>query len=292
MEIRSYTKREFERLNKYSLPKTVPNTECELLIIEDKEFWKKHHTLVKRYLQTSGEYFSNKLYTISALIDNRNILQIPELILPSSLFAIDGKIEGFTMPLIERNFNLGTFLNSKNVSLSKKMKALQSIWHLLEKTMKLEGLEGGFFLGDIHEWNFIYDIEKGIYRAVDLDSSKIGNNNPSVSRYLTTNDKISHLSNKYPIAENGKHISNVQTTMLSYIYMILNTISSVKIHRLSIEEYYSYLQYLKDRGMPSELIDMFALIYTPSKNKIDVEILGEFTIKDEKVLTYDSFKTI
>ena len=72
--------------------------------------------------------------------------------------------------------------------------------------------------------------------------------------------------------------------------MILNTISGVKIHELSIEEYYSYLQYLKDRGIPSELIDMFALIYTPSKNKMDIELLESIPSKTAKILTYNSFK--
>ena len=156
--------------------------------------------------------------------------------------------------------------------------------------MKLEGLENSFFLGDIHEWNFIYDIEKGMYRAVDLDSSKIGNNNPSISRYLSSNDKLDYLINKYPIAGNGNHISNVETTILSYVYMILNTISGVKIHRLTIDEYYNYLQYLKDRGMPSELVDMFSLIYTSSRNKIDIELLSDVPGKDSKALTYESFK--
>ena len=268
MEVRYYNEREFRKLKKFELPRIVPSTECELFIIEDKEYWIKHHTLVKKYMQTTGEYFSNKLYTIHALVDNIDIFGIDELVLPSSLFAIDGEVCGYTMPFIEKNFNLGVLLNSQAVTLSKKIIALQKIGYLLEKTMKLEGAKDNFYLGDIHECNFIYDIEKGMYRAVDLDSCKIGKNTSSVSRYLTGNNKLNWFPNKYPLDNSNIHISNENTTILSYMYMILNTISKVKIHRLAVEEYYNYLQYLKDNGVPSELIDMFSLIYTQSKNKI------------------------
>ena len=293
MQIRSFSEREFKKLNKYVLHDSISHSECELFIIEDKEYWKKHHTLVKIYKQTSGEYFSNKLYTINSLIDNRGILGVDELVLPSSLFAIDGEVQGYTMPFIEDNFNLGLLLGSQTVSLGKKMVALQKIGYLLEKLMKLEGLEENFYLGDIHEGNFIYDINKGIYRAVDLDSCKIGNNNPSSSQYLSLNRKLEDFPTKYPTFNMDQfvsfYINNENTTILSYIYMILNTISKVKVHNLTIEEYYNYLQYLKDRGVPSELIDMFALIYTPSKNKIDIEMLSSIPVKDAKVLTYESF---
>jgi len=294
VKIRSYTEREFKKLKKVELHPSISHSECELFIIEDKEHWKKHHTLVKHFKQNNGQYFSNKLYTIHALVDNKSILGIDELVLPSSLFAIDGEIQGYTMPFIEENFNLGVLLKSPAVSLNKKMLALQKIGHLLDKLMKLEGLEGSFYLGDIHEGNFIYDINKGIYRAVDLDSCKIGNNNPSSSQYLSLNRKLEDFPAKYTTFKMDQFISffenNEETTILSYIYMILNTISGVKIHELSVEEYYSYLQYLKDKGVPGELIDMFSLIYTPSKNKIDIEILSDIPSKTARVLTYDSFK--
>lgn len=294
MKIRAYTEREFRKLKKMELHPLISHSECELFIIEDKEYWKKHHTLVKQFKQINGEYFSNKLYTIHALIDNKPILGIDELVLPSSLFAIDGEIQGYTMPYIEENFNLGLLLKSKTVSLGKKMIALQKIGQLLEKLMKLEGLEGSFYLGDIHEGNFIFDINKGIYRAVDLDSCRIGNNRPSSAQYLSLNRKLEDFIVKYPVFKMDQFISfyenNEETTILCYIYMILNTISGIKIHELSVEEYYNYLQYLKDRGVPGELIDMFALIYTPSRNKIDIELLTGVPSKTAKTLTYDSFK--
>jgi len=294
MKIRSYTEREFKKLKKFELHESISHSECDLFIIEDKEYWKKHHTLVKQFKQINGEYFSNKLYTINSLVDNIDTLGIDELVLPSSLFAIDGEVCGYTMPFIERNVNLGMLLNSQTVTLNKKIIALKKIGHLLEKIMKLDGMKGSFYLGDIHEGNFIYDIDKGIYRAVDLDSCKIGNNNPSSAQYLSLNRKLEDFPNKYPIFNMDQfinfYINNENTTVLSYIYMILNTISKVKVHNLSVEEYYNYLQYLKDRGVSSELIDMFALIYTQSKNKIDIEALDSIPVKQDKILTYESFR--
>lgn len=294
MKIRAYNEREFKKLKKFELHPSISHSECDLFIIEDKDHWNKHHTLVKIFNQTNGEYFSNKLYTIHALVDNLDKIGIDELVLPSALFAIDGEIRGYSMPFIEESFNLGLLLKSKTVSLDKKMIALQKIGALLNKVMKLEEFEGSFYLGDIHEGNFIYDINKGIYRAVDLDSCKIGNNNPSSAQYLSLNRKLEDFPNKYPTFQMDQFISfyenNEATTILCYIYMILNTISGIKVHDLSVEEYYNYLQYLKDNGIPSELVDYFTLIYTPSKNKIDIDILTSVPSKNAKVLTYESFK--
>ena len=294
MKIRNYSERAFRKLQKIELSSSISHSECDLFLIQDKEYWKKHETLVKLFKQYNGEYFSNKLYTINTLIDNIDTLGVDELVLPSHLFAIDGEIRGYTMPYIEKNINLTVLLNSSTVSLKKKLIALKKIGYLLLKIMYLDGYEGSFYLGDIHEGNFIYDIEKGIYRAIDLDSAKIGNNNPSTSQYLTFNRNLEYLSSKYPVFSDNPivnyYISNENTTILSYIYMILNTISGVKVHELSIEEYYSYLQYLKENGVSSELIDMFSLIYTNCQNKMAIEAIDGVPVNNSKILTYAAFK--
>lgn len=289
METLHMSNRQFKRMSKLCLSRTIYNTECELFIFNEKEGWNKEKKLLKKYYITSGDYFSNKLYTINALIDNKDKLNIDELVLPEKLFVLDKKVEGFTMPFVEKNVNLKLLLDSSQVSLKKKLEALNKIAHLLEKVTKLSQ-ELNFYLGDIHEGNFIYDIDKQIFRVVDLDSCKIGNNNPSISKYLTFNFNLYDYPQKYPLDKDDIHISNKNTTILSFIYILLNTISKIDIHDLSKEEYYSYLQYLSENGVGKDLSDLFALIYTNSQNKFDIDCLEEIDLKKEKVLTYNTYK--
>lgn len=291
METLDLTTRQFKKMPKISLPRFIYNTESELYIFNEKEGWNRKKKLLKKYFLTSGEYFSNKLYTINTLIDNKDKLNIDELVFPEKLFVLDNYVSGFTMPFIEKNVNLQIYLNSPYVNFEKKKKILKKIGILIDKLLKLnKKTDLEFFLGDIHESNFIYDINNQMFRVVDLDSCKIGNNNSSVSKYLMFNPSLFAFPDKYPLDKNGIHISNTNTTILSFIYMILNTISKTRIHRLSIEEYYCYIQYLSENGIGKDLIEMFSLIYTHNQNKLDIDFLEEIEPKQEKILTYFKFQ--
>ncbi len=290
MKILQISKRKFKQISKYTLESSITNNECDLFILEQKDKWNYEKILIKKLKKTSGGYFSNKLYTVNTLIDNRENLDIDELVLPEKLFVLDDKIEGFVMPFVENNINLSLLLNNPNLSLLKKIEILKKIGNLLNKIIYLSDKANNFFLGDVHDGNFIYDKDKKIFRAVDLDSCKIGNNDSSISKYLTFNVNLWDFPNKYPLNEDDVHISNKNTTILSYIYMILNTISNHRIDNIFIEEYYSYLQYLKDNGFKQELIDMFANVYTNADNNIDLELLESIPTNKSFKLTFEQYK--
>ena len=56
--------------------------------------------------------------------------------------------------------------------------------------------------------------------------------------------------------------------------MILNFISGVEyINQLAIEDYYSYLQKLRNLGFNQELVDIFGLIYTNQDNISPIQLL-------------------
>lgn len=290
MNIFTLNSREFKKLEKYSLNRIITNTESQLFIVDRKIKWNHEKQLLKQFYKTSTEYFSNKLYTVNTLIDNRSFLEMDELVLPTDLFALDNKIEGYTMPFIEHNINLSVLLNSPGVSLKNKINMLKRVGTLLQKVSDIKGMNQSFFLGDIHESNFIFDTEKKIFRAVDLDSCKIGKNNASISRYLTFNSNLWEYPRKYPLDEDDIHISNENTTILSFIYIILNTISGINISKLSIADYYNYLQYLLDHGFNSDVIDDLARIYTKGDNKLDLELLDSIPTDKKHILTYQEFK--
>ncbi len=195
MKILQISKRKFKQISKYTLESSITNNECDLFILEQKDKWNYEKILIKKLKKTSGGYFSNKLYTVNTLIDNRENLDIDELVLPEKLFVLDDKIEGFVMPFVENNINLSLLLNNPNLSLLKKIEILKKIGNLLNKIIYLSDKANNFFLGDVHDGNFIYDKDKKIFRAVDLDSCKIGNNDSSISKYLTFNVNLRDFTN-------------------------------------------------------------------------------------------------
>lgn len=289
MKILSINQREFEKMKKYKLDASINNTESQLFIFSEKDKWQSQKKLLKKYYVTSGTNFSNQLYTISALIDNKDKLSTEKLVLPEKLFVLDKEVVGYVMPFIENNINVSLLLESNKVVFSEKMQILKHLGILINEVLKYGETDLNFFLGDIHENNFIYDTDKKIFRAVDLNSCRIAHNSPSPSKFLVNNKKLYQFPHKYPMHENEYNISNRETTILCYVYMILNTISKTILKGLSIDKYYHYLEYLKSCGLNKELTYQFALIYSNCKNKIDVELLDSIPYQKAHLLTYDSY---
>lgn len=153
METITFTIAEFNKLKKYTLAEEITNTECDLYIYDND----KERQLIKIYHRQTGSYFSNKLLTINALMNNESKINMPELILPNKLVIVGNKIVGCALPYIE-NINLKILLNDENIPFSKKINCLKQIGLMLERIQKIK-IEGKpFYLGDIHEANFIYDI--------------------------------------------------------------------------------------------------------------------------------------
>lgn|SRR5574344_128630 len=276
---------QFRKLREYKLDKNVTNTECQLYILNKKTKWYKYKELIKKFYITEGEYFSNKLYTINSLIDAKNNININSLVFPDSLISIDGKIVGYTMPFIEHNINLGSILNNPDVAFSIKRKALKSVGNILESISNVNN----FYLSDIHESNFIFDYDTNDLKAVDIDSAKIGNNAPSVSKFMTYNDKLWDYNHKYPMNKEDIHIPNNNASNLCYIYMILNTISETHIYNKSIAEYYDYLEFLRDSGFNKELVDIFSYIYMYKDNVSPLPLLDSIP-DDISGVNYKCFK--
>ena len=65
MKVENIHNYQFKKFDKYILDKTIISTECELYIIPTKDKWNKYERLLKKFFITTGEYFSNKLYTIN-----------------------------------------------------------------------------------------------------------------------------------------------------------------------------------------------------------------------------------
>ncbi len=280
MEILNFSERQFQKLEKYKLAKEVENTEAKLYVYDFKDKWNHSQEFIKIFFRQEGPYFSNKLNTLSELINAKDKINIPEIVMPNKLITIDNQLCGYSQPLIKNNCNIKVMLNNPQVSLEMKLDILYKIAKLINKIAKSpECQDYQFYLGDLHEGNFIYSFSENSIKAIDIDSAKIGNNMSSDSKYLTYNDKLWDFSSKYPLDSNDRHISSYNTMVISFVYMVLSYFGGENFSNCKVSYFYKYLNYLLDCGLPKSVTDMFAQIYLPQDNYLKPELLKEIDVK-------------
>ena len=267
MQTISISQNRFKKFQKLQLDKIIMNTEGELFIISDKEKWTKNPKIVKKLYINDGDNF-----------DNKEKINIEELVIPEKLVIVGGQITGFTMPYINGE-NLSFVLKNNKFNRKQNIKYLKEIGVILDKMKHLRenGVIEDFYLNDIHEENFMLNNDTGKVNVVDLDSCKINDNKPFSARYLAPCSQVVELSNKYFINEDksayGYIIPNENSDLFCYIMIILNYIYDGQINKLSIENYYTYMQYLLDVGFPYELVDVFSKVYEYVDNENPYELL-------------------
>ena len=284
MEVINLSKKRFESLEPYELPENIFNTEAKMYTLPIKNRWQTVNKLLKRLYITNGPIFGNKLQTINSLIDCRNQIDIPEIVFPEKLAIVDNTVVGYIMELVD-SVNLETALNSFDISSERKIKYLYQIGELLEK-MKLvreyaetdiytNNTVKDFYLNDMHENNFIIDNATDSVRVVDIDSCKINGNYTFGSKYLTEKAIIGSIR-KYKHEENpicgGYFEPSEDTEIYCYIMVILNTLYGGDVHKLSIPEFYNYLEYLYTIGVDRELLTQFEKILSATIMKIHMKI--------------------
>lgn len=276
--------RNLSKIPLLQISRNIVNTEARLYLYDHKDKWNHLKEVLKIYYNTEEEFLVNKVFVISWILANRKYLDINELVLPTSLLvSVDNKISGFLMPFVEDNVNLTFFLNNPNVSLEQKMKYLKGIYDVLEKLLSIKELESRFYLGDIHEANFILDLTTQSIKVVDIDSAYVITSRIPSSKYISFNENITDNDRKYPKDSFGEVIPSKNTVMLSFIYMPMNVLSGVKnSSKWSIHEYYTYLSKLADFKVPKELLDVLASVYDYSDSILfDKSLLDEIDLKKD-----------
>ena len=294
MQTINISKKRFESLKKYQIPNYVFNTEGIIYELPIKNKWTHQMKLLKRLYLTNGVTFGNKLQTINSLIDNKDKLNIEEIVFPEKIAIVDSEIVGFIMPLIE-SINLSTALNSDKISNERKIKYLKQIGELLEKMkIKREYTEiNDFYINDLHESNFIVDTKTDSIKAIDIDSCKINGNLIFPSKYLSPKSFVNEICKyqkskdntifkyrtydrekyKYSTDSSMTFIPDENTDLYCYIIVIINFLYGSNIQNFTLEEFYDYLEYLKDIGIDLELIQYFENIVSNSPNENPYELL-------------------
>lgn len=279
MQIINMSKTKLNSLEPLILPKDVTSTECELF----KYNYYGKEKLLKKLYRTNGIIFANKLYTIEALNSNKD--NIPSnFIVPEVLVSINKQIEAFTMKYI-KGTNLSIILNEPTITYEEKINYLKSIGNILEQMKNIRKYTElkDFYIGDIHEDNFLVDTERQEIFVADLDSCKIADNKSFPGRYLTTASLLRYNEIKYSLLDEPDRIADYKVTeetdIYCYIIMILNYLYDGRVDRLSIEEFYRFINYLDDIEVNKELIESFEKIVVGAPNVNPVNYLDTLSSK-------------
>lgn len=279
MQIINMSKTKLNSLEPLVLPKNVTSTECELF----KYPYYGKEKLLKKLHRTDGIIFANKLYTIEALNANKDSMP-SNFILPESLVSINKKIEAFTMKYI-KGINLSVILNNPDITYEEKIHYLKSIGRILEQMQNIRKYTNlnNFYLGDIHEDNFLVERDKQEVYIVDLDSCKIAGNKSFPGRYLTNSSLIKYNNTKYQTLSQTDDLADYKidenTDIYCYIIMILNYLYDGRVDRLSLDKFYDFINYLEDIKVNIELIECFNKIVIGGNNINPCNYLDTLTPK-------------
>ena len=279
MQIINMSKTKLNSLEPLILPKNVTSTECELF----KYPYYGKEKLLKKLRRTDGIIFANKLYTIEALNANKDSMP-SNFVLPESLVSINKKIEAFTMKYI-KGINLSVILNNPDITYEEKIHYLKSIGRILEQMQNIRKYTNlnNFYLGDIHEDNFLVERDKQEIYIVDLDSCKIAGNKSFPGRYLTNSSLIKYNNTKYQTLSQTDDLADYKidenTDIYCYIIMILNYLYDGRVDRLSLDKFYDFINYLEDIKVNIELIECFNKIVVGGNNINPCNYLDTLTPK-------------
>lgn len=252
----------------------------------ESDLYVKNGIMYKKMNLSYGQ-FDNKLNTINFLIDNKNIINIEELILPSGIAYLDRNsgIIVIKEKFID-NINFRYVLTSNLYSFSEKIEYFKQIGLILDKMKNIRNNTSikDFYLCDLYTDNFILNTGTNRINVIDMDSCKINGNNSCSSYYLFENNVIDSVK-KYKKKELSwftEYEINENTDILCYIIMLISFISGCDINRVDIKEFYNYMDYLVNAGLSNKLVSIFGKIYSNDDNINPYLLLDELNKYDSK----------
>lgn len=291
MNIQNLRMKNIRQLRELYLEPGVLNTEAYMLVLKRKYSPDKKERVFK-YLdsQEDKEIMSKKLYTVTTLDTLDEYKKIEELIIPDSIIYVDQKIAGFACPIVYNHRNLGTLIKNPDISLKEKLSYLKQVGDIIDKVERVDSPCNRLQFGDLNEYNFIIDKDNKV-KAIDLDSAYLGVGEPlSMAYYLLKNKYIKSLSEKYKSSKNGVIIPNDNTDLYCYNMIILNALSKNYLHRVDIQTFYEYLDYIKKLSLPSDLIESINNIYIPKNNINPKDCLEYIDNSLEEKLEFKTFQ--
>lgn len=275
MEVINVSSKKLGSLRKLILPSEV-SSECQLFHYN----YRGDEKIIKRLNCSEGIRFANKLYTLEALNINREYLT-NNFVVPEFLLSVHKRIEGFAIKYVEGT-NLSKVLNDPRISIGEKKYYLKRVGQILEQMKQIRNYTPltDFYIGDLHEDNFVINTSQKEVYVVDLDSCKISGNKVSPAKYLSPMALLNSTKGKYKLSEGGQdYMVDENTDIYCYIIMILNYLYNGRINNVELTEFYQFLNFLSDIGVDKELIDCFMRIISNRQNINPVDYIETLTPK-------------
>ena len=293
MNIQNLRMKQIKKLRELYLEPGVLNTEAYMLVLNRKYSPDKRERVFKYLdMQEDKDIMSKKLYTVTTLDTLDEYKNMEELIIPDSIIYVDGEIAGFACPIVYNHRNLGVMINNPKISLSKKLSYIKQMGDIIDKVERVDYPNNKFQFGDLNEFNFIIDQDNKV-KAIDLDSAYLGVGEPlSMAYYLLKNKYIKSLPEKYKSTKKGIIIPTNNTDLYCYNMIILNALSKNNFHRIDIQTFYEYLDYIKELSLPSDLIESINNIYIPKDNLNPKDCLEYIDNSLEEKLDFKTFQKI
>lgn len=308
MKVINVSKKAFKQLDRMELPSEVMNS-------ESKVYYFDHHGIkkvLKNLNKTNGEYHAMKLYTVEMLDNFRENLP-NSFVIPDAFVTCGGENIGFTMPLI-KGTPLTCLLKDNNLDINVQLELLRQVGNILKRLEYVRKYTplNNIYINDLHDSNFIVNMQNREMNVIDLDSVKIGENKIFLSRYLNPFGLVTAFPNKYKVNDKsvmtdeipytyeeyyelhnfpeGYIIPDENTDLYCYGIMILNYLFQKNISNSTVAEFYNYINYLNDIGVNSELVDCLARIVSPIDNTNPVYYIDEITEKHIERIRKDLHK--
>lgn len=251
--------KDIKKLKRYPLDNNITSTESSIYLY--KNDFIEPSILLKKIFINSKPNMTRKIETIKKLEEYKEEYSLDELVVPHTKVKNKGEVIGFLIDEVDSIENLGLLLHNNNVLLKEKLKYLYKIKDILAKTISLDG---DLFLGDLHEYNFLIDTNDEL-KVVDLDGAAVTSEEAIPSSYLARDKKLKYI-NKYRFDKYGIPYPDTNSDIFCYYMMFLETIANHDISRLSMDEYYDYLNYLEDAGYNPNLLNVFYDLYSEGDN--------------------------
>lgn len=231
--------------------------------------------------------FDNKVNTINYLLDNKDIINIDELVLPIDIFYLNRDTGDIVIKeKFINNINFRYVLTSSLYSFDEKIEYFKQIGLILDKMKNVRDNTNikDFYLCDLYTDNFILNTDTNRINVIDMDSCKINGNNNCSSYYLFENNVIDSVK-KYKKKELSwftEYEINENTDILCYIIMLISFISGCDINKININEFNNYMDYLVNFGLSNQLVSILARIYSNDDNINPYLLLDELKEYDSK----------
>lgn len=105
---------------------------------------------------------------------------------------------------------------------------------------------------------------------------------------ISTNPNLKEIGSKYETSNNLVKASR-NTDLASYIYIIDEFLAGRNISYLPINIYFKYLEYLKEKGLDTRLVEALASIYLEEET-VNPHDLVKHIPNDKEGLSFSSFK--